>query len=76
VDRLNLGVVMDNYVKMTNGTLIADVYNSEETIANARKCGYELVKEEPKKEEKKVEVKEEAKEEVKVAKTTSKKGKK
>lgn len=46
---------MNEYVKMTNGTLIADVYNSEETIKNAIKCGYDFVKEVPKVEKKEVE---------------------
>lgn len=62
---------MNEYVKMTNGTLIADVYNSEETIKNAIKCGYDFVKEVPK-----VEKKEEVKEVEKVEKPIKKTSKK
>ena len=37
-------------VKMFKGNIIADIYDSEETIAQAKKDGYLPVEEEPKKE--------------------------
>ena len=35
-------------VKMFKGNIIADIYDSEETIAQAKKDGYLFVEEEPK----------------------------